>query len=109
MTGAPTMTLRKAVGVLRVPDGEDYAAALAAFDWYADLIERLPKTADGVPMTHQMKAYTRVGGEEIVTLDIRLIAFDDDDGERMFGNDRWDFCPEHCYSTRAAAEEAKCG
>ena len=80
----------------------DDAAQMA--ERYADLLERLPVTADGVPIVHGMTlwAWTQEGTLLLdVEADLGCFIGNGDSGRRITCH------AERCYSTREAAEAAR--
>lgn len=65
-----------------------------------EIVEKLPVTADGVPITPGMKLWTDNDGEIESGTITSLYPVN---GEMMVGCSGWEQAPRDCYSTREAA------
>lgn len=86
-------------------DHQKYAAAAARLAELERIVERLPKTADGVVVMAPDKVFTRYGAERFV------MGFPDGDVRACENSIEYDpSCPvSDCYSTKEAAEAARAG
>lgn len=72
-------------------------------DRLQEIVDRLPKTADGVPITPWMPVWI-ICSSGIASVRISWVSADQ---SRVGTNSGWSAKPSDCYSTREAAEKAR--
>lgn len=107
-TGAPTMTLWETAQILRGNVlHKRWVEAGNALRWYAALIDRLPKDAEGVPVVLGKTYYTRsVWPDGAVTIaeGVAVVAWENEDDEES--PYIWNWNAAH-RTAEAAAKGAK--
>lgn len=114
--------LRNSVTVLQKSNDlyrESFGETIAELERLRAIVDKLPKTADGVPMHPGAIVWTNPGCPDdpqktMVTSVINFVACGAPDGEQSIRTPLDDCCPDcdegfqasECYSTRAAAEAA---